>query len=1278
MSGDESPVPDPKRALEAMDAACRAVVEGEAAIRSLDENERAAAERTYESATRSARKRLEETTQRIEEEYAERSASFEARSKSERVALERDYRSKRESLREKSASAIQKVRDRVKEELWLIDTVADADERQSKAAFDRIAEVVGSLNKRLQSAREEADQHWKFYEHEPAAAPEPTEPDGSVALGDAESSVDHAESAVTALGSLRSPQFAQRWALATFAIVFGVGGLVGGLALSEWEMRALPYVGAVIGALGGTGLWFLVRNIASKSIAARSVAASEALARAGRTLTRVQQDAAHQRSETETRVHEKREQESAKIRASGSEREGALVASRDAQAAALTNEFESARAALEQRLAKEREKFESVHRHSLAESQRVFENATREFTEAHDSAIAALDAESARIRRETGQRQRENKDRAERAKGALDDLNNSAAPAWSTLETEVRGSDHRWIRLGVLSTAGGAEEEAAPFEVPFGVDLRAGRGGLVLEHSGEGRTRAMETLRAAAVRVLTTIPPGKARLTIIDPVGLGQSFAGFMHLADFDDKLVNGRIWTDERHIEQRLTDLTEHMENVIQKYLRNEYATIDEYNARAGEIAEPYRFIVIADLPVGFNESAARRLASIISSGQRCGVYTMIATDVRESLPKGLDRSDLRGSGVTVFCGAETCEVRDDVLARYPLALDAPPGETSLTRIVQSVGKAASDASRVEVPFRVIAPEDGREWSMNSAGELRVPLGRTGATRQQLLTLGRGTAQHVLIAGKTGSGKSNLLHAIVTSAALWYGPDQVEMYLVDFKKGVEFKIYAAGRLPHARAIAIESDREFALSVLQKIDSELKRRGEKFREAGVQDLAGYRGARPGDAMPRTLLLIDEFQEFFVSDDALAQDASLLLDRLVRQGRAFGIHVLLGSQTLAGAYSLARSTMGQMAVRIALQCGEADSYLILGEENGAARLLSRPGEAIYNDAGGAIEANSPFQIVFLPDSVRDGAVHRVRHIAESRKTDQPAPIVFEGNESADLSLNKDLAEVVRGLPRVGERMAWLGDPVAIRSPTAAVMRRQGGSNLLIVGQREEAARGLFASSLISLAAQDRPGSKDNGALLFVLDSTPPEAPGADDLRRVSAAIGARARVGDWSQVDSLVSLIGKELDRRRDKRLTDAPPVYLFVFGLHRLRSLKVREDDFSFSASEETSDKADRVFKSILTEGPSWGLHVIAWCDTLTMLERMMERSTVREFGSRVLFQMSVTDSTSLIDTPAASGLGPNRAIFFAEDEGRIEKFRPYGMPSADFLDEVSRQLGTG
>ena len=78
------------------------------------------------------------------------------------------------------------------------------------------------------------------------------------------------------------------------------------------------------------------------------------------------------------------------------------------------------------------------------------------------------------------------------------------------------------------------------------------------------------------------------------------------------------------------LVDLTEHMENVIQVYLRNEFKTILEYNEFAGEMAEPYRILVVANFPANFTESAARRLTSIISSGARCGVHTLMTVDTR------------------------------------------------------------------------------------------------------------------------------------------------------------------------------------------------------------------------------------------------------------------------------------------------------------------------------------------------------------------------------------------------------------------------------------------------------------------------------------------------------------------------------------------------------------------------------------------------------------------------------------------------------------------------
>ncbi|NUQ64921.1 MAG: cell division protein FtsK, partial [Pirellulales bacterium] len=535
---------------------------------------------------------------------------------------------------------------------------------------------------------------------------------------------------------------------------------------------------------------------------------------------------------------------------------------------------------------------------------------------------------------------------------------------------------------------------------------------LLLKSEGEGRAAAIEILQSAMLRMLTALPPGKVRFTIIDPVGLGENFAAFMHLADFDEQLVANRIWTDMAHIPHRLADLTEHMENVLQVYLRNEFESIHQYNAAAGEMAEPYRVLVIANFPSNFTEEACRRLVSVVSSGARCGVFTLMSVDRGLPPPPNFSLADLEANAIALSWQGGRFVSSHPKYGELPLAPEPLPGPERFTEIVKTIGRKVPDAGRVEVPFTHVAPVDGEHWSGDTRNGIDVPLGRAGAMKLQNLRLGRGTSQHVLIAGKTGSGKSTLLHVLITNLALRYPPDEVEFYLVDFKKGVEFKAYASHGLPHARVVAIESEREFGLSVLERLDAELRHRGDLFRRLGVQDLAGFRAAQPEAKLPRALLIIDEFQELFVEDDRIGQNAALLLDRLVRQGRAFGIHVLLGSQTLGGAYSLARTTIGQMAVRIALQCSEADAHLILSEDNTGARLLSRPGEAIYNDANGLFEGNHPFQTAWLSDHERDRYLDEVAQLAAGRNCVAPPPIVFEGNVSADVRENAALAELLR--------------------------------------------------------------------------------------------------------------------------------------------------------------------------------------------------------------------------------------------------------------------------
>lgn len=1249
----------------------------------------------HETATAAGEKAFRAELQRIESEFD-----------TEYGQTEREFKTSLAKIAEKAEVNEVATKKALQEAIWLTETVFEATEAQPIEQFQQARKGIDGKLEELRSIEEKTAALLKRYRQRPPADltesenTAPASPDQAPTILD--DSVNDAQSQLDQIMALFIPRLFQGlWPIAGLILVvlisIGVMGWLKGWGRLDQSIGTSAAIG-----LGASIVLFIVFYLIAKSQVGHLVGPMRRAIAAGR-------GAAQQ---CLALAQENRDRQKA-----------VLVEKRDRDLNAAHNKYEPVLFKIEHRRKHHLERINEKYPKLLQELKQKRDADNHSLTEGHQKQFAELKSQFERDSRELHERYTQQNQESllryqsdwsalemrwktgmARVYATIDEINRQSAqlfPQWDD------SSWRNWspptdfapvIRFGQMHVdlkqlPGGVPQDQrlmvpgpTAFNLPSMLafpDLCS----MLIQAGAEGRDEAVQTLQTVMFRLLTTLPPGKVRFTIIDPVGLGQNFAGFMHLADYEGAFVADKIWTEDRHIEQRLLDLTEHMENVIQKYLRNEYETIGDYNVDAGEIAEPFRFLVVANFPVNFSETAARRLASIINSGARCGVYTLITADTRQPLPMGIQMGDLERNCVRLVWDSASSRIqwKDPDYEQFPLALDAPPQEDFVTQKLHIIGRAAKESTRVEVPFDIITPSLQDMWTGDTSSDLRVALGRAGATKLQYLTLGVGTSQHALIAGKTGSGKSTLLHAMITNLSLWYSPQEVEFYLVDFKKGVEFKTYAIHQLPHARAVAIESDREFGLSVLQRLDSELKHRGNLYRDLGVQDLAGYRRVTGGEGsngqrLPRTLLIIDEFQELFVEDDKLAQDAALLLDRLVRQGRAFGMHVLLGSQTLGGAYSLARSTIGQMAVRIALQCSEADSYLILSDDNAAARLLSRPGEAIYNDASGMVEGNNPFQIVWLPDDKREECLERIQTIATAREYRPPEPqIVFEGNVPADIARNHLLGDLLDRPtwpqaatgPAGAFASAWLGEAIAIKDPTAAVFRRQSGNNLIIVGQREESSLAMLATSLLSLAAQHAPAN----ANFYILDGSPVDAPTAGYMQRLSGLLPHSVQNVSWRDVPTAMTQISEELERRQQANESDAPAIYILIYGLQRFRMLR-QEDDFGFTSSDpDAPARPEKQFAAILREGPHLGIHTLAWCDTVNNLNRSLDRQGLKEFEIRVLFQMGAADSSNLIDSPLASKLGLHRALFFSEEQGHLEKFRPYALPDEEWLAHLKSQF---
>ncbi len=168
-----------------------------------------------------------------------------------------------------------------------------------------------------------------------------------------------------------------------------------------------------------------------------------------------------------------------------------------------------------------------------------------------------------------------------------------------------------------------------------------------------------------------------------------------------------------------------------------------------------------------------------------------------------------------------------------------------------------------------------------------------------------------------------------------------------------------------------------------------------------------------------------------------------------------------------------------------------------------------------------------------------------------------------------------------------------------------------------------------------------------------------------------------KIADPRGTADLLGEISAELASRQERSEEHAPPIYLIIYNLARFRELR-KDDDFSFSSLDDGKPpNPAKQFNAIVREGPALGIHTLVWCDSYNNVIRFLDRQSLRDFEMRVVFQMNATDSSNLMDSPDASRLGIHVAIFYDESQGRMEKFRPYGLPTNEWLAWIKNRLAS-
>jgi DNA segregation ATPase FtsK/SpoIIIE, S-DNA-T family len=810
--------------------------------------------------------------------------------------------------------------------------------------------------------------------------------------------------------------------------------------------------------------------------------------------------------------------------------------------------------------------------------------------------------------------------------------------AWDGYQPDPQAPPPDGLRIGLL--------RAAPAQLP--AVARFARHGHVLisEHGFASGARSL--LQALVLRLATATRPGTVRFALADPVGQGRHLSAFLRLPL--PLRVGSGVAARPLEIGALLTTLTDRVLEVTQQRLTNVYDSVEAYNAATTGALVPYHVLVLAGFPAGVDDQSAELLSSLARNGPRAGLYILATLDPGQPMPRGFDLAALTALSTNLGLDPNGELTWDDPdFGRSSIEPDQMPSASRANPWLDAVGAAASSAAR-DLPFGRIAAGSGPRWTGVTTDGLDVQIGVDSRGEPQRFVMGVRGVHHGLVGGDVRMGKTNLLHVLISQLALAYAPEELELYLLDFKE-VEFDAYLTERLPHARAITSRTDREFGLSMLRRFHDEINRRARLCREARVTDLPDYRRAT-GQVMPRALVIMDEFQVLFSEEDRLAREAGRLLADIAKRGAAFGLHLLLATQSPGGPLAAyLRPVYEQMALRIALGCTQPSvSQAILGEGNDAATRLVQAGDAIYNDRRG--EGDNPvMRIAFLPTRERLALIGTIRELGGGR--DYPAPASFDPDSPADFAPGEP-----GPWPRPGSTVAaWLGEAIEIKPATTATFERYVRSNLLIVGS-EDHGPGLLLATALSAAVQRSPAD----VCFTIAEFTRPSSPSHGFFTPL-LGLPHPVRIADRREAGAALDELLDDLDARLAGADADGPARperFFLIAGLHRWHELLAEGD---YGRPSEISARLVR----LADQGPDAGIHVVAWVDGYTTAERALRRAGLAHFGLRaVLRVLSPAESDSLLGVSAAASLDDDRALYRDTEwpAEQVEKFKPYSVAS--------------
>ncbi len=796
---------------------------------------------------------------------------------------------------------------------------------------------------------------------------------------------------------------------------------------------------------------------------------------------------------------------------------------------------------------------------------------------------------------------------------------------------------------------------------------------------------------------LSAMPVTKVNVCVFDSEQRGNSIIPFLDFRKKSPDTFDQKIYTSQEAMKERLQKINEQIDEFIQEKLGNKYKDILDYNISTPNRAEPITLLVIFDFPSGMDGQSIDLLTNILRNGNKCGVFTVIGYNPNITYSR-YESIDERLEQIGKHCASIDFRDGHYGLMPYNLQINIPeaPNSAVVDAFVADYTKKSETIKKQGLSFRDIISKD--LFSMDSSKSLKIPVGVGDGDSIVSIAIGEGSSHHGLIAGATGSGKSTLLHTLIMSAMLHYSPEQLHLYLMDFKSGTEFKIYESVRLPHIQLLALDAMQEFGESILENLVSEMEKRGAMFKEAGQTSLKGYTQAT-GKPLPRILVIMDEFQILFndATNRKVAMNCAELTKRIVTEGRAFGIHLLMATQStkVISDLTISRGTIEQMRIRIGLKCGEDDARYLFSDENDskALSMMKGPiGTAVMN-----LDYTEQQNIGFRAAYCDDATQKEYLDLISKTFADRPSTLqTFEGGRTTKLLDHfRDHAIATTSSLPVTIQMGTL---IKVAPPFELVVDKKRKHNLLVCGSNEAMATTVANNYIISALMNT------NASVCCIDGDKLVGDDGASEFYSAVAEKCSRFKVAeDRADIIRFIRAIYEKYSAWKKQNSDEV--IFVVIKNLQFLDIVKsmfkgelIDESEFvEEEIAQEAPDVSADPFAAINTmfankdsggnlsvgekliklvdDGSGFGIHfIVTSLEYQTVRESMYYgENLLSKFPERVIFSLGENDADNLIESVSVTGLREN-TVYFTDGVKNTFQMKPYVTPS---IEETSDILGS-